>query len=109
MAKTISSTGDTPRRRAPATTPRDRELQLTSLAVDLAEKQIRDGTASSQIITHFLKLATVKEQLSNEKLIEENNLLRAKVQSLKSSENVERLMEQAINAMKAYSGGGSDE
>ena len=41
------------RRGRPATTPEDREGQITAMAMDLIERQIRDGTASSQILSHF--------------------------------------------------------
>ena len=90
--------------------PESKESQMISLAVDLAEKQLREGTASSQVITHFLKLATVKAQLEREKIEQENELLRAKTKAIQSAENVEKLYMDAISAMKKYSGSGdSDE
>nr|DAW19384.1 MAG TPA: hypothetical protein [Caudoviricetes sp.] len=93
----------------PAVTPEGREDQMISLAVDLAEKQLREGTASSQVITHFLKLATTRENLEKEKLRHENELLKAKTEVLQSSKHVEELYAKAIDAMRSYSGGGSDE
>ena len=69
---------DSSRKSRPAISPESRENQMIALAVDLAEKQLRDGTASSQVITHFLKLATVQEKLKNDKLVAENKLLKAK-------------------------------
>lgn len=91
-------------RRPPATTPEARENQMVSLAIDLAEKQLAEGTASSQVITHYLKLATSREQLEKEKLSRENELLQAKVQNIHSMANVEALYKDALNAMKTYSG-----
>jgi hypothetical protein len=91
-------------RRAPATTPEARENQLISKAVDLAEKQIEEGTASAAVITHFLKLATVRETLEREKLMQENKLLEAKIEGLGSMKNVEALYSEALNAMRTYSG-----
>ncbi len=88
----------------PATTPEGRENQLISLAIDLAEKQIRAGTASSQVISHFLKLATTREQLEKEKLQGENQLLLAKIESLASQKRVEELYQNALNAMRSYAG-----
>ena len=76
MAKTKAN--DSPKKMRPALTPEARENQLISLAVDLAEEQLRDKTASSQVITHFLKLGTTKAELEKEKLAKENELLRAK-------------------------------
>lgn len=97
-----------PKRRR-AITPEARENQLVALAVDLAEKQLLEGTASSQVITHYLKLGTVKERLEREKLEEENRLLKAKTEALKSAKKLETLYEGAIRAMREYSGHGDDE
>ncbi len=88
----------------PATSPEARENQLISLAVDLAEKQIRAGTASSQVISHFLKLATSREQLEQDRLRGENALLEAKIESLASQKRVEELYQNALNAMRSYAG-----
>lgn len=88
----------------PATTPEGREAQLIALAVDTAEKQMVEGTASAQVITHFLKLATVKEKLEQERLRQENALLQAKIEREASSKRIEDLYEQALNAMREYSG-----
>lgn len=91
-------------KRRPAITPEGRENQLISLAVDCAEKQLREGTASSQVIVHYLKLATAKERLEREKLEQENRLLQAKTEAMQSAKRVEELYENAITAMKHYSG-----
>lgn len=90
--------------RPPATTPEGRENQLIAAAVDLAEKQIREGKASSQVITHFLKLATTREKLEQEKLKGENELLKARVESLASAARVEELYKNALEAMRSYAG-----
>lgn len=90
----------------PALTPEARENQLISLATDLVEQRLLDGTASSQEVTHFLKLGSSKERLEREKLIEENKLLKAKTEALKSQKRVEELYMDALNAMRDYSGKG---
>ena len=92
----------------PALTPEARENQMIALAVDLAEKQLREGTASAQVITHYLKLGATTAQLEKEKLERENELLRAKTKALESSENVEKLYSDAIKAMRSYSGYGNE-
>lgn len=84
----------------------EQENHLISLAVDLAEQQLRDGTASSQVITHYLKLGTMKERLEREKLEEENKLLRAKTEALQSSKEIEELYTEALRAMTSYRGSG---
>lgn len=99
-------TKGTTRELRPALTPEARENQLIYLATDLAEKQLREGTASSQVITHYLKLGSSKEKLEREKLEEENKLLRAKTENLQSQKNVEEAYLKAIEAMKRYSGNG---
>ena len=104
MAK-ASKNGSVKSRR-PALSPEARENQLISLAVDLAEKQLQEGTASSQAITHYLKLGSTKERLEKEKLEEENKLLRAKTENLQSQKRVEELYSEAIKAMRNYNGQG---
>lgn len=96
------------RRMRPALTPEARENQLISLAVDLAEKQLLEGTASSQVITHYLKLGTAKERLEREKLEMEKEMLRAKTDALQSAKRVEELYSNALNAMRRYSGHGDE-
>ena len=93
----------------PATTPEARENQLIALAMDEAERKIREGTASSQLICHFLKLGSEKERLEREKIERENKLLEAKVTALESSKTSEELYSKAIAAMRRYSGAGSDD
>ena len=105
MAKVKGNSGSS-RKMRPALTPEARENQLVSLAVDLAEQQLRDGTASSQVITHYLKLGSTKERLEKEKLEEENKLLRAKTESIQSQKKVEELYLEALNAMRSYAGQG---
>lgn len=97
------------KRRSPAATPEARENQMIALAIDLAERQLSEGTASAQVITHYLKLGTSKEQLEKEKLKRENDLLKAKADAMQSSKDTERLYKEAIEAMKAYSGVDSNE
>ena len=102
--------GSTSKPRRPALTPESRENQMIALAVDLAERQLQEGTASSQVITHFLKLGTTKAELEREKLERENELLRAKTDAIQSAQRIEELYESAIKAMQRYGGqGGSEE
>ena len=103
--KDKSSSGST-RKIRPALTPEARENQLISLAVDLAEKQLQEGTASSQVITHYLKLGSTKERIEREILEKQKELITARTESLQSAKKVEELYENAINAMRKYSGQG---
>lgn len=93
-----------PSRGRPATTPEGRENQLVALAVERAEQQLRDGTASAQVITHYLKLGSTREQLEQDRLRQENELLRAKVEAMASQKQVEELYRAALDAMRSYSG-----
>lgn len=90
----------------PALTPEAREGQLISLATDLAEQQLRDGTASSQVITHYLKLGSTREKLEHELKLKELELMQAKTEQIKSTQRSEELMKQAINAFRDYAGKG---
>ena len=92
------------RRRAPASSPEARENQLIALAVDAAEKQLIEGTASAQVITHYLKLGTTRERLEKEKIARETELLKTKVESMNSTTRVEELYANAISAMREYNG-----
>ena len=87
-----------------AQTPEARENQLISLAINLAEKQLREGTASSQVITHYLKLGSMEKQLEMERLRNENKLLEAKTADIERSKHMEEMYEEALKAMKRYSG-----
>lgn len=89
-------------RRPPALTPDQRENELIGLAVDLAEQQLRAGTASSQVIAHYLKLGSSRERLEKERLISENRMLRAKAEALDSQRRTEELYAEAIRAMRDY-------
>ena len=109
MPRTSNAGKARPRRRAPALTPEDRENQLISLAIDLVEQRLIDGTASSQETTHFLKLASTKAKIEKEILLEEKKLIAAKTEALESSKEMKGLYAEALNAMKRYSGGGSDD
>lgn len=92
------------RQRPPATTPEGRENQLIGLAVDLAARQLEEGTASSQVITHFLKLGSSREKLEQERLEKENELLTAKTEALAAAGRIEELYADALAAMSSYQG-----
>ena len=109
MANLKKDTDQPKRRRPPATTPEARENQLISLAVDLAEKQLSEGTASSQVIAHFLKLGSTKERIEKEILESQKELIVAKTEAMKSAKRVEELYSNALNAMKTYSGNRGDD
>lgn len=94
----------TKKRLRPAATPEARENQMIALAVDLAEKQLMEGTASSQVITHYLKLGSTKERIEKEILEKQKELIEAKTESLQSAKRVEELYTNALLAMKTYSG-----
>ena len=104
-----SDANDSSRKRRPALSPEARENQLISLAVDLAEKQLMEGTASSQVITHYLKLGSTKEKIEKEILEKQKELIEAKTQNLQSAKRVEELYANSLNAMKNYSGNGDSD
>lgn len=93
-----------PTRGKPATTPEGRENEMVSAAIDLAEQQILNGTASSQVITHFLKLGSTRERLEQQRLEHENELTRVKIEALESQKRVEELYVEALTAMRSYAG-----
>lgn len=104
MAARRRVTEETKSRRRPATTPEQRENQLVSAAHDLAEEQIRRGEASSQVITHFLKLGSSRERLEQERIAHENELLQVKREAIESNKHREELYGEAIKAMRTYAG-----
>ena len=79
---------------------------MVSQAIDLAEEQIRNGTASSQVVTHFLKLGSTRERLEQQRLEHENELTRVKIEAIESQKRVEELYLEALTAMKSYAGNG---
>lgn len=100
----VKSSSESSRRIRPALTPEARENQLVSLAVDLAEKQLLEGTASSQVISHYLKIGSTKERIEKEILVKQKELITAKTEALQSAKRVEEMYAQALNAMRSYSG-----
>lgn len=92
----------------PALTPEGRENQLISLAIDLVEQRLIDGTASAQETTHFLKLASRRAKLEAERQELENELIRAKTQALRDQADMKALYADAIAAMRRYSGHGDE-
>ena len=88
----------------PAMTPEDQEDQLISLAVDLAVKRLREGTASNQLVSEIIKLGTTKERLAKEKLQRENEMLRAKTEAIEASRRNGEMYAEAIKAMREYAG-----
>lgn len=109
MTRPESSEKPPQRRRPRAKTPEDRERQLIAASVDLAEEQIRTGRVSAQVLTHYLKLGTERERLERQRLIQENELLKAKVDAMASSARTEELFEEVIKAMKVYTGQEADD
>lgn len=99
MARQTSTRG-----RRPATSPEQREMQLASAAYDLAEEQIESGTASSQVITHFLKMGSSRERLEQERMRHEVELMEVKKEQLEGQKRVEALFSDALNAFRGYSG-----
>ena len=106
--KKVSETDETTMMR-PALTPEAREGQLIYLATELAEKQLREGTASSQVITHYLKLGSSKERIEKEILEQQKKLMAAKTQALADAADMKQLYAEAIKAMRRYSGNGDME
>ena len=88
----------------PPLTAEGKEKQMISLAMDCAEEQLRNKTASSQLIVHYLKLGSEKNRLEMEKIKEENKLLKAKTEAIKSLKSQEELYVNAIRAMRRYAG-----
>lgn len=110
MSKTkrVSSSSNE-RRMRPALDPEAQENKMIALAVSLAEKQLREGTASSQVIAHYLKLGSTKASLEKAKLETEVKLAQAKTEQIKATQTTAKMFEDAIAAMKQYSGHGDDD
>ena len=90
------------KRQTPAITPEGREDQMIAYAINLAEEQLRNGTASSQVITHYLKLGSMREKYEKQKLQEEIKLLMAKTDAIKADREKNALYEQVIEAIRTY-------
>lgn len=109
MAKVKTPKSDIRPKLRPAINPEARESQMAALAMDLVEQRLRDGTASSQETTHFLKLVSSKAKLEQERLKLENKLVEAKTKALANAEEIKVLYEEALKAMRRYGGHGDDE
>ena len=100
MGKDSKST----RKQAPAKSVEGREQQMAALAMDLAEKKLRDGTASNQLICHFLKYASPQYKLERESIKADVELKKAKVESIHAQRATEEMFAEAIEALKGYQG-----
>ena len=100
----VHSQEDQPKRRRPSRTPEGRERQMITAAIDLAERQLMDGTASSQVTTHYLRLASSREKLEQELLTERIDLERIKRETLESAQRSEALYSEALSAFRSYTG-----
>lgn len=111
MAAREKAAANPTRKRPPATTPESRENQMIALAMDVVEERLRNGTASSQETTHFLKLGSIKEKRELALLEQELELKKAKTEAIQSAKRVEELYSKALKAMKSYTGAeeGDDE
>lgn len=89
-------------------TPEEQENRLINLAVELAEKQLRDGTAAPSVISYYLRLAGERDKLEREKLRQETMLAKAKAESIASASRTEELVQEAVDAMRRYTGGTED-
>lgn len=83
-------------------TAKARENHMINLAMDLAEKKLNDGTASSQIISYFLDLASPEQKLKTKMLEEQVKLVHAKTEAIESSKDMQELYRDAIKAMSEY-------
>ena len=106
MAKITTSNSGQMKKSRPAISPEAREMQLISKAYDLAEKQLTEGTASSQVIAHFLKLGTTRAELEKEKLRIENRKTEAQIKSLQNADEMDKKIEKVLKAMRNYQGYG---
>lgn len=93
-----------PRRRSPAKTPEERESILISKSLNLIEKQLDDGSISSTVLSIYAKAGTERDRLEKERLRNENDVLRKKLETMEAAIDVKHLMEDALNAFKGYSG-----
>lgn len=106
---TIKTSSDSTISRRPAISPEAREDQMIALAVNLAEKQLIEGTASSQVITHYLKMASTKERIEREILEKQKELIEAKTSNLRDTSRSAEIAQKALNAFRHYSGHGDDD
>lgn len=108
MPRKVAKTDVPARRTRPALTPEARENEMIALAVDLAEEQLRNGTASSAVITHYLKLGSTKERIEQEMLEKQKDLLTAKTEALKAAKKAEEDYAKVLDALRLYSGQDDD-
>lgn len=109
MARLQTTSSNPAPKLRPALSPENRETQMAALAMDLVEQRLRDGTASSQETTHFLKLVSSKAKLEQERLKLENELVAAKTKALANAEEIKVLYEEALKAMRRYGGHGDED
>lgn len=86
----------------PPLSDKDHEAKLISLTLQMAEQQLIDGTASSQVMTHFLRLGSIRSKVELEKLRLENNLLTEKIQSEKMGQQLKEMFQDVMESLRDY-------
>lgn len=109
MARVKTVSNNPPPKLRPALTPESRENQMAALAMDLVEQRLRDGTASSQETTHFLKLVSSRAKVELKRLELENELVAAKTKAIADAQEIKVLYEEALKAMRRYGGHGEED
>lgn len=87
----------------------ERERELAYLATCLAEQQLRDGSAKAQVITHYLKLASPRENIERRMMEAKIQLLEGQLQACQRDTTTQQLLEEAIESLKMYRGDDSFE
>lgn len=105
----VKTSSDSMKRRRPALSPEAEEDEMIALAVARAKEQLIDGTASSQIIVHYLKMASTEERIKREILEKQKDLIEAKTHSIQSTARSEEIAKKALDAFRHYSGHGGDD
>lgn len=104
MARREDDEHRAPRRRSPARTPEERESILISKSLNLIERQIDDGSVSATVLTQYAKLGSSREKLEQERLVNDNAVLRKKLETMEAAIDVKNLMEEALSAFRGYTG-----
>lgn len=106
---TVTTSSDSKKRRRPALSPEAEEDEMIALAVARAKEQLIDGTASSQIIVHYLKMASTEERIKREILEKQKDLIEAKTTNLQNTSRSAEIAQKALDAFRHYSGHGDDD
>lgn len=84
----------------------ERERENMFLATELAAKQLRDGTAKAQVVTHYLRMSSPREDIERRMMEAKIALLEGQLAACQNDMATQALIIEALESLREYRGSG---